>query len=70
MFNSGPAIEIIRKLQLAKKLEEQQEEIRLREIQEAEDRLKINEWWAEEQKKIKPWSKEYRAFMQKHTFTP
>jgi peptidyl-tRNA hydrolase len=70
MFNNKSTIEINKKLEIARKLLEQQVEIRKREIQQAEDRQKIEDWWTEEQKKIVAWTPEYRAFMEKHTFTP
>lgn len=70
MFNSKSIQEINRKLVLYQKLREQQEELKRREEQAELERIKIDLWWIEEQKKIVPWTPEYRAYMEAITFTP
>ena len=70
MFNSKEAIEINKKLLITKLLEEQQKQIRINEaIQEAQ-KQKIDEWFKNVMSEIKPWTKEQRAFYEKHTFSP
>lgn len=69
MFNSKSIQEINKKLVLFLKLREQQEQIRINEaIQEAQ-RVKINEWWESEKKKIVPWTENQRKDYEKSTFS-
>jgi hypothetical protein len=70
MFDTKETIAIKKKMEIYKKLREQETEIRAREEQQQKEKAAIDAWWEAEKKKIVPWTDEQRADYEKHTFDP